>query len=149
LISYEVVGLEPFSIEECNVGSGAACGAVFLNKGFEDLLREKLGGKAESILTSKRLVEAVRFFESSIKVAFNPYDEYTEDEFEVPMGSIGDVLEIGLEDGYLKLSKFIGIMTILMVLGAILKGFFNPSLIKSTISSTNKFMMWKSGVAEK
>ena len=88
MISYEVVGLEPFSIEECNVGSGAACGAVFLNKGFEDLLREKLGGRAESILTSKRLAEAVRFFESSIKVAFNPYDEYTEDEFDVPMGAI-------------------------------------------------------------
>ena len=61
------------------------------------------------MLSTKRLAEAVRFFESSIKIAFNPYDEWSENEFEVPLGAIGDIPEIGLEDGYLKLSKFTGV----------------------------------------
>jgi hypothetical protein len=106
LISYEVVCREPFVVEECNVGSGAACGAIFLNKGFEELLRKKLGGRAPSILTSKRLAQAMRFFESSIKAAFNPYDDYSGNNFDVPIGTVVDIPEIGLEDGYLTLTRF-------------------------------------------
>lgn len=149
MISYEVVSLAPFCVEECNVGSGAACGAVFLNKGFEELLCQKFGEKAETILTSRRLAEAVRFFENSIKVAFNPYDEWSENEFDVPLGAVDDIPEIGLEDGYLKLSKFVGSMAFLILLGMMLKVFFDPFLIKSTTSSVNRFTMWRQSVAGK
>jgi hypothetical protein len=148
LISYEVVSLQPFCIEECNVGSGAACGAVFLNKGFEELLRKKFGGRGESILTPKRLADAVRFFEGSIKVAFNPYDDWSENEYDVPLGVMDDIPEIGLDDGYLKLTKFVGSLAFLMLLGKIWRVFFYPSLIKSTTSSVNKFMMWRLSMAE-
>lgn len=48
----------------------------------------------------------MRYFENSVKRAFNPYEEACETEFEAPMGGAGDVLEVGLEDGYLRLSKF-------------------------------------------
>ena len=149
MISYEVVSLAPFCVEECNVGSGAACGAVFLNKGFEELLRQKFGGRAQSILTSKRLADAVRFFENSIKVAFNPYDDWSENEFDVALGAVDDIPEIGLEDGYLKLSKFIGSLAFLMILGMMLKVFFDPFLIKSTTSSVSKFMMWRQSITGK
>jgi hypothetical protein len=92
-------------VEECNQGSGAACGALFLNKGFEDLLRRKLGDLTESVLKPKRLEEALRYFENSIKRAFNPFDASCDEEYEIPLSGARDVPRIGLEDGYLKLSK--------------------------------------------
>lgn len=103
--SYKVISLYPFSIEGSTVESGAACGDIFLNKGFESLLHRKLGAQANSILTRKRLKYAIRYFDRSIKYSF-PYDEYCDTEYDVPLPGAPDVLAIGLEDGYLKLSKF-------------------------------------------
>jgi hypothetical protein len=105
LISYEIISRDPFSIDECNVGSGGQYGAMFLNKNFEMLLRRKLGDQAATILTAKRINEAIRFFENNIKRVFNPYDSMCETEFEVPLNNVPDIPDIGLQDGYLKLSK--------------------------------------------
>jgi hypothetical protein len=105
LISYVVISREPFSVEECNVGSGAACGAIYLHQGFEKLLRDKVGAQAKTILTERRVNEALRYFENAIKRAFNPYEEACETEFEIPMAGAPDVPALGLEEGYLKLSR--------------------------------------------
>ena len=96
----------PFSVKECNIGSGALCGAIFLHKNFKELLRHKLGTRANSILTERKLKEAMSYFENSVKRAFNPYDETCEPDFDVPLGNTSDILSIGLEDGYLRLSMF-------------------------------------------
>lgn len=106
MISYLVTSREPFQVEECTEGSGAACGAIFLNKRFESLLRDKLGALAKTILTPKRINEAIRFFENTIKRAFNPLDPMSCDsEYEIPLAGAKDVPRIGLEDGYLRLSR--------------------------------------------
>jgi hypothetical protein len=106
LISYEVISRDPFSIEECTVGSGAPCGAVYLNKGFESLLRRKLGAKANSVLTPNRLREAMRYFDTGVKCSFNRCNEACETEFDVPLPGAADSPDINLEDGYLKLTLF-------------------------------------------
>jgi len=67
-------------------------------------LRQKLGRHADSILTRNTLNEARRYFEDSIKRTFNPND--TDDDFDVPLRGADDIPAIGLEEGYLKLSKF-------------------------------------------
>ena len=103
-----VISRDPFQVEECNEGSGAACGAIFLDKGFGDLLCRKLGALAASTLTARRLNEAIKYFENSIKRAFNPFDEAScEAEYDIPLSGLKDIPSIGLEDGYLKLSKFL------------------------------------------
>jgi hypothetical protein len=99
------VSHDPFQVEECNQGTGAACGAIFLNLNFENLLRKKLGHHSKRLLTDKRLLSAINFFEGSIKRNFNPYDPNCEKEFEVPLTGSESIPEIGLEDGYLMLSK--------------------------------------------
>lgn len=70
------------------------------------MLHRKLGAQANSILTRKSLEYAIRYFERSIKRSFNPYDAYCDTEYDVPLPGAPDVLAIGLEDGYLTLSKF-------------------------------------------
>jgi hypothetical protein len=100
-----VVRTDPvLSVEECNAGTGAAYASVYLDLGFERLIRNKLGAKADTILTKKTAVECLRYFES-IKREFNPYDPDCENDFEIPIRGAPEMPEIGLEEGHLKLSK--------------------------------------------
>jgi len=108
LISYKLRSRSPFEVEECNVGSGATCGAVFLKKRFHQFLREKLGKRAVSILTKDRLDEAMDWFESAVKISFNPYDGSFDENrrYRVPMHGVSteDQAGTGIQGGYLKLT---------------------------------------------
>ena len=95
----------PFIINECARGSGGTGGAQYLNAGFERLIRKKLGTRANEILNGKCLTEALRNFETTIKCQFNPLSEGCDSEFEIPVPGAPDIPSIGLESGYLKLTK--------------------------------------------
>jgi hypothetical protein len=99
------VGLHPFKVEECTVGTGAACGAIYLDRGFEVLLRKKFGRAGTNVLDERRLADLIRQFDSSIKRQFNPFDECCETEFNIPVSGVQDIPEIGIHDGYLFISK--------------------------------------------
>ena len=104
LITYKVVNLHPFKVEECTVGTGAACGAIYLDQGFETFIREKFETVGISLRGDKRLAALVRQFDSSIKRQFNPFDPILETDFEIAIGIQNEPL-IGLRDGYLTLAK--------------------------------------------
>ena len=108
MIAYEIITRSPFQIQEANVGSGAACGATYLNRGFESLLRRKLGDQAVRILTPKRLREAMRYYENDVKAAFNPLDPNCEIDFDIPIPGVEDDDELGISEGFLKISKYVG-----------------------------------------
>jgi hypothetical protein len=97
--------MEPFELDECSVGTGATCGAMYLNDAFERLLRQKFGGSAKEILTEKRLAEASRNFETQIKTQFNPFEPGCEDEYEIPIPGVDHIPSLGVEGGFLTLSK--------------------------------------------
>lgn len=94
-------------MEECTVGTGAACGAIYLDQGFETLLRNKFGEVGIQSLDNKRLAELVRHFDNQIKRQFNPFDSMAETEFEIPVSGIQDMPSIGLRDGYLMLTRLV------------------------------------------
>jgi hypothetical protein len=100
-----VISQKLFRVEECTVGTGAACGAIYLDQGFETLLRNKFGEVGIQCLDEKRLAELCRHFDSSIKRQFNPFDPLAETEFEIPIPGIQDMPSIGLRDGYLMLTR--------------------------------------------
>jgi hypothetical protein len=95
--------LNPFKVVEAAGGTGAACGAMYLGDGFNRLLRQKLGSRAEEILKPKTLREASRSFETQIKCQFNPLGS-SEESYEVPIPGAPDIPEIGLEGGFLTFS---------------------------------------------
>jgi hypothetical protein len=100
---------QPFIINECARGTGAACGAEYLNAGFEQLVRRKMGSLASEILNPRRTAEILRNFETVIKYQFNPLSSECDAEFEIPIPGASDVPSIGLEAGYLKLKRYISI----------------------------------------
>lgn len=57
------------------------------------------------MLTDKCLGDLIRHFDSTIKHQYNPYDPSCEQEFEMAVGGLSDMPDLGIEDGYLNLSK--------------------------------------------
>ena len=100
-----MVTQRPFRVEECTVGTGAACGAVYLDQGFENLIRKRFEGAGVRLLDDRRLADLLRQFDSSIKRQFNPFDPMAEKDFEISVAGIQDMPQIGLRDGYLILSE--------------------------------------------
>ena len=64
-----------------------------------------IGDTADSILTRKCIVETVRQFDT-IKKEFDPFEGDCEEEYEIPIKGAPEMPEIGLTEGYLKLSKY-------------------------------------------
>ena len=49
---------------------------------------------------------AVKAFEGNIKFQFDPYSDGCEAEFEFPLRGAPDIPSIGLEEGYIKVSRY-------------------------------------------
>jgi hypothetical protein len=82
------------------------CGAVFLEAGFEMLIRTKLEQNgASDLLNPRRLQEALKHFSNSIKFQFNPFDVDCQESYEVPFPGTADVPSMDLEAGYLRLQR--------------------------------------------
>jgi hypothetical protein len=103
LISYELRSRVPFEVEECSPTTGAACGAIYLDAGYEALIRRKLGSHADNLLTPKRLNEILQFFDAFMKPAFNPIRGINDFAVLLPGP---DIHSIGLKDGYLMITKY-------------------------------------------
>jgi hypothetical protein len=95
------------------------------------MLRRKLDDKADRILTPPRLREAMRYFETTIKYAFNPCSDSCETEFDVPLPGAPDTPDIKLEDGFLQLTKFLPFYTALTGVGMRLTECSGEFLIES------------------
>lgn len=65
-----------------------------------------MGAYADTILTERRLGDLLRNFDNSIKRKFNPFGPRPVAEYEIAIGGVSDIPEIGLEDGYMTLTKY-------------------------------------------
>ena len=79
---------------------------MYLNRGFEVLLRHRLGMLANEILTPNTLEEAFSMFDTRIKFQFNPLSRDCELEYRIPLpGARLNSARIRLEGGFLRLSR--------------------------------------------
>jgi len=69
LISYTVESISPIQLSEATTGSGKACGSIFLNRIFEQRLREKL--RPRSGWQEEGVVAAIQSFDRSVKRNFS------------------------------------------------------------------------------
>lgn len=101
------MSIDPFEIEESTAGTGAACGAIFLDQRFEQLLRTRIGKNVAEVLKPARLEEAMKTFNATIKCNFDPFAEDCDDTFDIRLPGARDIPEIQLNDEYLSLTKFV------------------------------------------
>ncbi|KAI9043281.1 Hsp70 family protein [Aspergillus affinis] len=110
LISYQIKTLEPLELVEVTEGTGRACGSMFLDDRFEDLLRGRMGAdKYDSLSNVSK--DAVRsYWQERVK----PYYTGRQEKSEVPIASSisysdskdSDTIS---EDEYAETDKFIPI----------------------------------------
>ncbi|KAF2221155.1 hypothetical protein BDZ85DRAFT_203059 [Elsinoe ampelina] len=111
LITYEVQSLEPLILREVVPGTGGLCGAAFLNYGFEDYLKSRLGFNfCEGIIEHrpKCWSTAIEYFESYIKRNFDPIDEkgnFEEREFSIPFPGVADDEKKRIDCGFLTVTS--------------------------------------------
>lgn len=88
---------QPLTVEECSVGTGAACASVYLDQAFIALFEKKLGKKAKTILRKRGVDELVRHFDQNIKRIYDPYDDWCDEEFDVGLGGLRMIKLLGLK----------------------------------------------------
>ena len=128
LISYTVKSLSPIlEITEAAPGSGSLCGSSFINRKFEEFLKDKL--TSDPNWGDDILEEATRFFELSVKRRF--YGNVRE-EFRIPVPGIYNNANLGVNRGRFHMT------------GAHVKDMFDPiiheviTLIEEQMTSTKK-----------
>ena len=101
LISYKITQLNPLRVEESGVGSGGLCGSAFLNYGFEDHVKSRIGVERYENMKEKKPKTwqmGLKYFEEFVKRNFN---EEEHQEVNVPFPGLPDDEEAGLESGFL------------------------------------------------
>lgn len=101
LVSYGIRQLTPLRLEELVEGSGACCGASFLNVRFEDFVRSRLGAATFANLRATKprsWLMALKYFEDYVKRNFDPSEQML---FNTPFPGVPDNVQAGVESGFL------------------------------------------------
>lgn len=96
LISYRIAALTPkLQLDECVVGTGALCGAVYLDRRFEDFVQKRIGKDVYANMSLRALQQMWGYWETFVKREFRGLDN----EFNTPPSS-----STSLEDGGVKVA---------------------------------------------
>jgi hypothetical protein len=112
-MSYQIISRNPLQIQGCTPGTGAICGVAALRKNFENLLQKTL---TNVTINPRSLPEALKTFDRFLMTEFNPLSEDCDKQYEVPLPGVWDVPSIGLENGYLIISKYVTLLCMLTLL---------------------------------
>ncbi|KAI5787710.1 hypothetical protein DFH27DRAFT_486901 [Peziza echinospora] len=126
LISYKITSLNPLRLNECVVGSGGLCGAVYLDRRFEEFVVRRLGKETFDGMSHRARFQMNQYWETYIKREFNDGDgdedgaegaggvslvDDGDDEegggadFHVPVVGIADSAEKGVYAGFLHVTR--------------------------------------------
>lgn len=110
LVAYEIRSTSPLRLKESAPGTGALCGAAFLNMRFQNLVRTRMGPDLFDHMCMRKPKSwaiAFKYFEDYIKRTFDPSassDVFDDNKFSVPLPGAADNLEAGIDCGFLTLS---------------------------------------------
>jgi len=103
LISYRIAQVNPLAVEESQVGKGGLCGSAFLNHGFEEHVKFRVGAAELQRLQKQNPAAwetSLKHFEDYVKRNLNDRPE----DFNIPLYGVADSETAGVAMGYFKLS---------------------------------------------
>ncbi|KAK6538417.1 hypothetical protein TWF694_010002 [Orbilia ellipsospora] len=95
LITYEVEALRPLKLKECAVGKGDLCGSLFLDIGFEQMIKRKIGAEKYVSLRERDKKDMISQFEYRVKRQF---DGNINKKMSVTLRGLGSDVEDSDED---------------------------------------------------
>lgn len=105
LITYTISSLQPLQLQEVAVGTGALCGAVYLDRRFEDFVADKIGKDQFEAMDHRAKFQMKQYWETYMKREFSqklPHEE--EEDFSVPVMGIPDSEDGRVRGGFLRVS---------------------------------------------
>lgn len=84
LISLKITSLVPLQLNEIAIGAGALCGAVYLDRRFEDFVRDTLGRDTYEHMSNRAKQQMMQYWETYMKREFSEGGD-AEDDFEDPV----------------------------------------------------------------
>lgn len=121
LISYRISSLQPLQLNEVAIGTGALCGAVYLDRRFEEFTIGRIGRERFEGMDHRARFQMVQFWETYVKREFVDYDDdavgtLEEGEVEgegegkvfwVPVMGVPDDEERGIRGGFLRVTRWV------------------------------------------
>jgi hypothetical protein len=100
-----VVENRPFLIRESTIGTGGASGAIYILRGFEELVRSRFRQVGIAQIEDKTIRGIVEQFRDRIMHHFDGLDPQAEAEFDLPIPGVHEMPAIGIRDGFMTFSK--------------------------------------------
>lgn len=122
MISYRISSLLPLQLNEVAIGTGALCGAVYLDRRFEEFIIGRIGKERFDAMDHRARFQMVQYWETYVKREFVDYDddaagtseeeeivagegEGEGKEFWVPVMGVPDDEDRGVRGGFLKVTR--------------------------------------------
>lgn len=138
MISYRISSLLPLQLNEVAIGTGALCGAVYLDRRFEEFTIGRIGKERFEGMDYRARFQMVQFWETYVKREFVDYDddlvegkqEVVETEVEgegegkefwVPVMGVPDDEERGIRDGFLKVTRWVLFLRVMVCAGVLFR----------------------------
>jgi hypothetical protein len=103
LITYTVSDLEPLRLDEVVVGTGALCGAVYLDRRFEEFVISVIGRQAWEEMGDRAKFQMISSWETHVKREFS---EEGEDDFWVPVMGVSDTPDGRIRGAFLRITRY-------------------------------------------
>ncbi|KAA8913169.1 hypothetical protein FN846DRAFT_916415 [Sphaerosporella brunnea] len=97
LVSYKITQLNPLRLDEVVSGTGGRHGSVFLDHGFEQYIRNKLGDAAIDSMKPRCKNEMMRTWVENVKLKFGNRTAF---EYDVSVHGVPDDEDTNVEDGF-------------------------------------------------
>jgi hypothetical protein len=106
LITYTISSLQPLQLQEVAVGTGALCGAVYLDRRFDDFVVEQIGKDRFEAMDHRAKFQMGQYWETYMKREFSEKLLGEEEEdFWVPVMGVPDSEDGRMRGGFLRVSQ--------------------------------------------
>ncbi|KAI5815866.1 hypothetical protein BZA77DRAFT_281349 [Pyronema omphalodes] len=108
LITYSITSLHPLQLKEVAVGTGALCGAVYLDRRFEDFVKGAIGTEVWEGMDFRAKSQMWGAWEGGVKREFSVSEDGDEDEGEdywIPVMGVRDMEDGRVRGGFLRVTR--------------------------------------------
>jgi hypothetical protein len=105
LITYTISSLQPLQLQEVAVGTGALCGAVYLDRRFDDFVAEKIGNDRFEAMDHRAKFQMRQHWETYMKREFSEKPPDEAEDFWVPVMGVPDSTDGRMRGGFLRVSQ--------------------------------------------
>ncbi|KAJ5964982.1 uncharacterized protein N7479_004858 [Penicillium vulpinum] len=108
IITYRVTQTEPLRVEEATKGTGAVCGSVMLDEGFDALIKDTIEKESHQPIPQSTVRAARKYWQDYIKPSYTgplDDDDMCDPGYWIPVPGVSGISNVELSEGHLYLES--------------------------------------------